>query len=152
MPIPLIQAPGTGKTRKRIGRGHGSGHGKTSGKGQKGQKSRSGGTKNASFEGGRMPAYRNLPKLPGFKRTNQVRFYPVNVGSIKNIPEGGLVDFGFLALQGLLPRKPMPVKILGHGEVSVRATFRAHAFSEAARTKIEAAGGKCEEVGVEQPE
>lgn len=151
MPIPLIQAPGTEKTRKRVGRGHGSGHGKTAGRGQKGQSSRSGGTKSAMFEGGRMPAYRNLPKLPGFKRTNQIRFYPVNIGSIKNIPEGGVVDFGFLAMQGLLPRKPLPVKLLGHGEIAVSATFRVHAFSRTAREKIEAAGGTCEEVGVEQP-
>jgi len=113
----------------------------------KGQKSRSGGTKAAHFEGGRTPAYRHLPKLPGFKRTNQVRFYPVNLGSIKNIPEGGVVDFAFLATQGLLPKKPLPVKILGQGEVAVKATFRAHAFSKTAREKIEAAGGACEEVG-----
>lgn len=152
MPIPLIQAPGTGKSRKRVGRGHGSGHGKTSCRGQKGQGSRSGGTKGPMFEGGRMAAYRNLPKLPGFKRSNQLRFYPVNLGSIKNIPDGGVVDFGFLAMQGLLPRKPLPVKLLGQGEIAVRATFRVHAFSKAAKAKIEAAGGTCEEVGVEQSE
>lgn len=99
-----------------------------------------------------MAAYRNLPKLPGFKRSNQLRFYPVNLGSIKNIPDGGVVDFGFLAMQGLLPRKPLPVKLLGQGEIAVRATFRVHAFSKAAKAKIEAAGGTCEEVGVEQPE
>jgi len=147
MPIPLIQIPGAGKSRKRVGRGHGSGHGKTSGRGMKGQKSRSGGTKRSSFEGGRMPAYRQLPKLRGFQRSNQVRYYPVNLGSIKDIPEGGVVDFAFLAQRGLLPRKPLPVKILGHGEVTVSATFRAHAFSKAAQAKIEAAGGVCEEVG-----
>ena len=147
MPVPLVQNPGSGKSRKRAGRGHSAGRGKTCGRGMKGQKSRSGGAKAAHFEGGRTPAYRHLPKLPGFKRTNQVRFYPVNVGSIKDIPEDGVVDFAFLATQGLLPKKPMPVKILGNGEVTVKATFRAHAFSKTAREKIEAAGGICEEVG-----
>ena len=147
MPIPLVQSPGSDKSRKRAGRGHSAGRGKTCGRGMKGQKSRSGGTKAAHFEGGRTPAYRHLPKLPGFKRTNQVRFYPVNLGSIKDIPEDGVVDFAFLATQGLLPKKPLPVKILGQGEVTVKAVFRAHAFSKTAREKIEAAGGTCEEVG-----
>ncbi len=150
MPIPLIQTPGTEKKRKRVGRGISAGQGKTAGRGMKGQKSRAGGTKGPHFEGGRMQAYRQMPKLPGFKRTNKVEFYPVNLRSIKDIPEGGVVDFAFLATQGLLPRKPMPVKILGHGDVTVAATFRAHAFSRSAREKIEAAGGKCEEVGVER--
>jgi large subunit ribosomal protein L15 len=113
----------------------------------KGQKPRSGGTKGPHFEGGRTPTYRNVPKLPGFKRTHQVRYYPVNLGSIKNIPEDGVVDYAFLATQGLLPKKPLPVKILGQGEIEVKATFRAHAFSKTAREKIEAAGGTCEEVG-----
>ncbi len=146
MPIPLVQNPGSGKSRKRLGRGHSAGQGKTCGKGMKGQKPRSGGTKGPHFEGGRSPAYRGMPKLPGFKRTHQTRYYPVNLGSIKDIPEGGVVDFAFLATQGLLPKKPMPVKILGQGEVTVKATFRAHAFSKTAREKIEAAGGTCEEV------
>ena len=94
-----------------------------------------------------MPAYRHFPKLRGFKQTNQIRYYPVNVGSIKDIPESGVVDFAFLARQGLLPRKPQPIKILGFGDLSVKATFCAHAFSKTARAKIEAAGGTCEEVG-----
>lgn len=147
MPIPLVQNSGSGKSRKRAGRGHGSGRGKTCGRGMKGQKSRSGGTKASHFEGGRTPAYRHLPKLPGFKRTNQVRYHPVNLGSIKNIPEDGVVDFAFLATQGLLPKKPLLIKILGQGEITVKAVFQAHAFSKTAREKIEAAGGTCEEVG-----
>jgi len=141
----LHPARGSTAARKRVGRGPGSGLGKTSGKGHKGHKARTGGQTNPGFEGGQMPLQRRVPKLKGFTNPNRVEFAVVNVGRLAEVFEGE-VDPKALLEHGLV-RKGRPVKILARGEIDKAITVRAHAFSEAARAKIEGAGGRAEVLG-----
>ena len=141
----LRPAPGAHKRRKRVGRGPGSGHGKTSGKGHKGQKARSGGGKGAGFEGGQMPLYRRLPKR-GFVPYGGKRDYAiVNLEALGGFSANAVVDPAALTRAGLIKSGHRDaVKILGEGEVAHALTVKAHAVSQAARAKIEAKGGRVE--------
>jgi large subunit ribosomal protein L15 len=141
----LSGAPGARKDRKRIGRGHGAGTGKTAGRGHKGQNARSGSHKNPGFEGGQMPLYRRLPKLGGFTPRNRKVYAIVNVSDLeKKFEKDSLVDPRALAASGLIKKEHESVKILGDGELTMSLTVKAHAFTRSAREKIEAAGGKAE--------
>jgi large subunit ribosomal protein L15 len=141
----LSAAPGSRKDRKRIGRGHGAGTGKTAGRGQKGQNSRSGSHKNPGFEGGQMPLYRRLPKMGGFTPRNRKIYAIVNVADLeKKFEADAVVDPKALADSGLIKKERLSVKILGDGELTRSLTVKAHAFTRSAREKIEAAGGKAE--------
>lgn len=133
--------PGATKKRKRVGRGPGSGYGKTAGRGQKGQKSRSGSHgARVGFEGGQMPMQRRLPKR-GFANPFRVEAYPVNVSQLSERFEDGVVDLETLRRAGLVPKKAKVVKILGNGDISKKLEVHAHRFSKSAQAKIEAAGG-----------
>ncbi len=137
---------GARKPRKRVGRGPGSGHGKTSTKGHKGHKARSGGGKGPGFEGGQMPLYRRIPKR-GFTNPSRREYTVVNVGDLARcFPQGGEVGPEALVGAGLMAaRASRLVKVLADGELAGPAlTVRAHAFSKAAAAKIEAAGGRAE--------
>lgn len=134
---------GSRKKRKRVGRGTSSGHGKTSGRGQKGQLSRSGGGKGPGFEGGQTPLQRRLPKLPGFKSRFKKEYEVINLSQLDKLNEGTVVDPGFLSDKGWLTRK-LPVKVLGDGELTKALTVKAQAFSRSAQEKIEKAGGTSE--------
>jgi len=139
----LRPAPGSNKKRKRVGRGDGSGHGKTSGRGHKGQGARSGGNVQPGFEGGQMPLQRRLPKR-GFHNPFRIEMAVVNVAQLEGLPTGSEATPETLALQGLINGKKRQVKILGEGSLSKALTVRAHGFSAKAKEKIEAAGGKAE--------
>jgi large subunit ribosomal protein L15 len=140
----LQPAPGSRKGRKRVGRGQAAGGGKTSGRGQKGQKSRSGSRSKPGFEGGQMPLTRRVPKLGGFTPRNRREYALVNVRDLARFGAGETVDPAALAREGLIRKERYSVKILGDGELSLSLTVRAHAFTESARQKIEAAGGTAE--------
>lgn len=142
----LRPAPGSVKGKKRVGRGPGSGHGKTSGRGQKGQLSRSGGGKGPGFEGGQNPLQRRLPKLPGFTNRFRKEFSVVNVGQLERFDNGAVVEPQALAAAGLAKKAELPIKILGNGELSKKLTVKAAAFTGSAREKIEKAGGNAEVV------
>ena len=133
-------SPSTGSHRmhKRKGRGPGSGNGKNAGRGEKGQKSRSGGSVHARFEGGQMPLIRRIPKR-GFKNRNRVEYQVVNVRDLEKV--GGDVTPETLKEAGLVRSLRKPVKVLGVGEVSGKLSVAAHKFSATAQAKIEAAGG-----------
>jgi len=133
-------APGSRKNRKRIGRGPGSGTGKTSGRGQKGQKSRSGGSPHPWFEGGQMPLYRRLPKR-GFTNIFRKEFEIVNVSQLAGLDIGGPITPEVMKEKRLI-RKLDSVKILGNGELSGAVTVHAQKFSRSAVEKIEKSGGK----------
>jgi len=139
----LKPAPGSNKKRKRVGRGDGSGHGKTSGRGHKGQGARSGGNVQPGFEGGQMPLQRRLPKR-GFHNPFRVEMAVVNVSQLDALPAGSEATPETLALEGLINGKKRQVKILGDGSLSKALIVRAHGFSATAKQKIEAAGGKAE--------
>ena len=136
---------------KRLGQGESSGHGKTSGRGGKGQTARSGSSIRIGFEGGQMPLIRRIPKR-GF---NNVRFgnqfVAVNVGDLNRFDEGARVDEAALRTIGLANGRASGIKILGDGELTKKLTVSAHAFSASARSKIEAKGGACELVGQKPP-
>ena len=127
----------------RVGRGHGSGNGKTAGRGQKGQKSRSGGKVRVGFEGGQMPLYRRLPKR-GFKNRNTKEIVGINVEALNRFEDGAEVTIAALVESGLVSNPKDGVKILGNGELTKKLTVKADAFSEGAKAKIEALGGTCE--------
>jgi large subunit ribosomal protein L15 len=135
--------PGSNRKKKRIGRGMGSGHGQTAGKGVKGQKARTGhhGAR-IGFEGGQMPMQRRLPKR-GFKNPFRREAFPVNLGHLCERFDGE-VDVEAMKNAGMVPRTAPLVKILAEGEVTKKLTVRAHAFSEAAKAKLEQAGGVAE--------
>ena len=136
---------GATKAKKRLGRGRGSGTGKTSGKGVKGQKARPGhhGARFA-FEGGQMPMPRRIPKR-GFKNPNRVEAFPINVAQLEKLFDAGAtVDLASLRAKGIVPKLVEYVKILGEGEIKKKLTIKANAASESARSKIEAAGGTIE--------
>ena len=135
------------KGRKRLGRGPGSGHGKTSGKGHKGQKARAGGVKGPAFEGGQLPLQRRLPKRGFTNAAFAKEWRIVNVGLFSRLPAGTAVTPELLAEQGLIKGGSIPLKVLGGGDVQASFTVAAHAFSAAARQKIEAAGGRAEQLG-----
>ncbi len=141
----LVPAPGSTKSRKRVGRGPGSGHGKTAGRGMNGQKSRSGGGKRVGFEGGQTPLARRLPKLPGFTNINRVEYIPVNVDRLnEKFENGDVVDGDSLKDKGIIKHADALVKILGNGELDKSLTVRVNKISASAAAKIEAAGGKVE--------
>ncbi|MBE0476808.1 MAG: 50S ribosomal protein L15 [Coriobacteriia bacterium] len=141
----LFPAPGSRKDRKRVGRGHGSGRGGRSGRGDKGQLSRSGGGKGPGFEGGQNPLHMRLPKLPGFKNRFRKEYVVVNVSRLEELFESGaVVDIDSLFASGVTKSKTVPVKVLGDGELTKALTVRVDKVSGAAREKIEAAGGTVE--------
>ena len=138
----LKPAPGSTQSRKRVGRGPGSGLGKTSGKGHKGHKARTGGGTNPGFEGGQMPMYRRLPKR-GFTNPFRVENQIVNLSDLKKVTTGD-VSPETLYSAGLIGKPDAPVKLLGTGDADRAYTVRGVTFSASARAKIEAAGGKIE--------
>lgn len=138
----LAPAAGSRRNRHRIGRGVGSGSGKTAGKGHKGQGARSGFSMPANFEGGQMPIVRRTPKS-GFTSLFRVTYQPVNIGLLDRFDDGSVVDPAALMDKGLIDGR-RPVKILAKGELKKKLTVKAHAFSTAAKTAIEVAGGKTE--------
>jgi len=141
----LTPAPGSTKNRKRVGRGNSSGHGTTSGRGQKGQGSRSGGTKGAGFEGGQTPLAMRLPKLPGFRNPRRIEYTAVNVERLeRKFEDGAVVNAQALLEKGILSKCEYGVKILGNGTITKKLTVQASAFSASAKEKIVAAGGKYE--------
>jgi large subunit ribosomal protein L15 len=140
----LKPALGSTKNRKRIGRGTGSGHGKTATKGHKGQKARSGGSIKAGFEGGQMPLQRRLPKR-GFTPLERVEYAVVNLKQLDVFDAGTAVDAVALAAKGLIKHAAQNVKILGNGEITKSLTVSATKFSQSAKEKIVAAGGTVEE-------
>ena len=139
----LSPAAGSKKDVKRIGRGHGSGWGKTAGKGHKGQNARSGGGVRPGFEGGQMPLARRIPKR-GFNNIFAEDVTVINVSALANFKEGTVVDNEILKAAGLIKKLDEKVKILGKGELNVNLTVKAAAFSASAKEKIEKAGGKAE--------
>jgi len=142
----LRPAPGAKRPRKRVGRGPGSGSGKTAGRGEKGQKSRSGYSRRLGFEGGQMPLVRRLPKR-GFTNIFRVEYQVVNVRDLERVfADGDTVSPNSLVDKGLIRRGKRLVKILGDGELSKKLAVQAHGFSAAARGAIEKAGGSCEVV------
>lgn len=145
----LKSPPGAKKTSKRIGRGHGSGQGKTAGRGTKGQAKRSGGTKGPYFEGGQLPLVRRLPHLRGFTNRNRVAYQPVNVGLLaERFDAGADITPDMLAEERMIRRNGGPVVVLGDGKCDKPLHIHAHRFSASARQKIEAAGGTLEELSL----
>ncbi len=146
----LRPAPGAKKRRKKIGRGPGSGHGKTSGKGHKGQKARSGGGKAGGFEGGQMPLYRRIPKRGFTPYGGKTEYAVVNLKSLGGFPANAVVDPDALVAAGLIKRSDRArVKVLGEGDLAHALTVKAHAVSESARAKIAAKGGSVEVLGAQ---
>ena len=139
----LSPAPGSTKNRNRVGRGIGSGNGKTAGRGMKGQLSRSGGGKYKGFEGGQMPIYRRLPKR-GFKNIFRKTYAEVNVATLNRFDDGTTVDPVVLVEEGILKNVCDGIRILGNGELTKKLTVRANGFTKTAEEKIIAAGGKVE--------
>ncbi len=137
----LAPPSGAKKNRKRVGRGPGSGQGKTSGRGHKGQLARSGGHSKPYREGGQMPLHRRVPKR-GFRTLEKKIFQIVNLGDLSRLKDPETVNPLALQNAGLVARADRPVKILGDGEVPANLTVEAHAFSRSAKVKIEAKGGK----------
>jgi large subunit ribosomal protein L15 len=141
----LFPAPGSRKNRKRVGRGNGSGHGSTAGRGDKGQGSRAGGTKGSGFEGGQTPLAMRLPKLPGFKNRNRVEYSVVNVSRLDELfVDGDVVDADALVAKGVVKNANGPIKVLGDGELTKKLTVKIEKISGPAKQKIEAAGGTVE--------
>jgi large subunit ribosomal protein L15 len=139
----LSPAAGSVKDVKRVGRGHGSGNGKTAGKGHKGQNARSGGGVRPGFEGGQMPMTRRIPKR-GFNNIFAAKYSTVNVSDLDKFVDGTVVDAELLAASGLIKNTANGIKILGNGELTKNLTVKAQAFSASAKEKIEKAGGKAE--------
>ncbi len=147
----LAPAPGSRRPRKRVGRGEGSGTGKTAGRGQKGYGSRSGAKSRARFEGGQMPIHMRMRKLRGPHMKKSMPFEPfrthtqaVNICSLEERFEAGVeVTVESMQAKGLGTRKGIPIKVLAKGELNKKLTVHAHAFSASARTQIEAVGGTC---------
>jgi large subunit ribosomal protein L15 len=148
----LQPAPGSRRPRKRVGRGEGSGTGKTAGRGHKGYGSRSGSKRRARFEGGQNPLHMRMRKLRGPNKKMSMPFEPfrthtqaVNLIDLeKRFDDGASVDLAAMQGAGLASRKGIPVKVLGRGELTKKLTVHAHGFSKTARERIEAAGGTCQ--------
>ncbi len=139
----LSPAPGAVKDVKRKGRGHGSGNGKTAGKGHKGQKARSGGGVRPGFEGGQTALARRTPKR-GFNNIFATKYATVNVSDLEKFVDGTVVDTELLKASGIIKKELDGVKVLGNGELTKNLTVKAAKFSAAAKEKIEKAGGKAE--------
>ena len=138
----LSSAGSKTRKRKRIGRGDASGNGSYSGKGMKGQKSRSGGGVRPGFEGGQLPLIKRLPSLRGFTNIFKTQYHAVNLDTILNMyPNGGDVSPGTLVETGVLKDQKLPLKVLGRGEINVNLKVSAHKFTKSAKQKIETAGG-----------
>ena len=135
---------GAKQRRKIVGRGPGSGLGKTSGKGQKGQNSRSGGGVNPVFEGGQLPLYRRLPKRGFSNHEFKVRYATINLGDLNIFEEGTLVTPALLKEVGLVKKQLDGIKVLGNGEINKKLTVQAHKFSKSAIEKLEESGSKIE--------
>ncbi|MHB1193124.1 MAG: 50S ribosomal protein L15 [Longimicrobiales bacterium] len=142
----LSPASGSHRGRKRVGRGSGSGLGKTAGRGQKGQKARTGGKPHIHFEGGQMPLHRRIPKR-GFNNMNRVEYQVVNLRDLDGFDGQVTVTVEVLKAAGLIGNLRRPVKVLGQGEVTKALKVEAHAFSKSAKEKIEAAGGSVAVLG-----
>lgn len=141
----LTPAENSHSSRKRLGRGIGSGLGKTSGKGHKGQKARKGGGVAPGFEGGQTPLYRRLPKY-GFKNhTRSAKYHVVNLNELSRFEDGDVVSLENLVKKGVIRKAMYPVKILANGDVSKKLTFKVAKISAGAKTKVEAKGGLVEE-------
>lgn len=140
----LKPADGSSRPPKRVGRGRSSGHGKTSGRGMKGQKAR--GKTRIGFEGGQMPLQRRVPKLRGFKPRSRKEYHLINVEALGGFDAGAVVTPESLVERGILKKLDKEVKVLGRGELDRALTVKAHAFTRGAAAKIEAAGGSVEEV------
>jgi len=136
---------GSKHARKRVGRGPGSGHGKTAGRGEKGQKSRTGFSRMLGFEGGQMPLHRRLPKR-GFTSIFKKEFAVVNVSDLERFENGATVDEGALRKAGLVKGRAAGIKILGDGKLTKKLTVHATKFSASAKKHIEEAGGSCQEI------
>lgn len=139
----LSPAPGSVREVKRIGRGHGSGQGKTAGKGHKGQKARAGRGMRPGFEGGQMPLQRRIPKR-GFNNIFATNYAIINIAALNKFEDGAVVDVTALKEMGLVKDSKDGVKVLGNGELTKKLTVKVAAYSESAKAKIEAAGGKAE--------
>jgi large subunit ribosomal protein L15 len=142
----LKPRPGAKHRRKRLGQGESSGHGKTSGRGGKGQTARSGSSIRIGFEGGQMPLIRRIPKRGFNNARHAIRYVPVNLDALNQFDDGAKVDLASLQKAGLANGPVKRIKILGDGELSKKLTVTAHAFSATARAKIEAKGGVCDVV------
>ena len=140
----LQPRPGAKHRRKRLGQGESSGHGKTSGRGGKGQTARSGSSIRIGFEGGQMPLIRRIPKRGFNNARHATRYLPVNLEALNQFEDGARVDASALRQAGLPNGRIEQIKILGDGELTKKLTVSAHAFSASAKTKIEAKGGTCE--------
>lgn len=143
----LSPAPRSRKNRKRVGRGNGSGYGTYSGRGVKGQKSRAGFRMRPGFEGGQLPIIERLPRKRGFTNIFRTEYSVVNLSRLNAFESGDEVTLEKMLAAGLVKSLKNPVKVLAAGEIDRALTVKAHKFSTAAKTKIEAAGGKAEEVG-----
>lgn len=143
----LRPRPGAKHRRKRLGQGESSGHGKTSGRGGKGQTARSGSSIRIGFEGGQMPLIRRIPKRGFNNARHSTRYIPVNLEALNRFEAGARVDEAALRAVGLANGPGDGIKILGTGELKKKLTVSAHAFSASARARIESAGGVCEIVG-----
>jgi large subunit ribosomal protein L15 len=148
----LKPRPGARHRRKRLGQGEASGHGKTSGRGGKGQTARSGSSIRIGFEGGQMPLIRRIPKR-GFNNVRHTtRYLPINLEALNRFDDGARVDEPALRRAGLANGRGAGIKILGDGELTRKLTVSAHAFSASAKAKIEAKGGTCELIAAKRPE
>ena len=139
----LAPAIGSTKESKRIGRGHGSGNGKTAGKGHKGQKARAGHGMRAGFEGGQMPLQRRVPKR-GFNNIFAEEWLAINVSALEVFEDGSVIDAAVLASKGIIKKANLPVKVLGNGKLTKKIEVKLNAYSASAAEKITAAGGKAE--------
>jgi large subunit ribosomal protein L15 len=140
---------GSNKHRKRVGRGLGSGHGKSAGRGTRGQNARSGGGKQPFFEGGQLPLVRRLPHKRGFHNVFRIEYTPVNLDRLSGFRKGSTVGPDALAEAGIVKSPTELIKILGGGELKHALTVEAHRFSASAKEKIEAAGGTAVELALE---
>lgn len=143
----IFPSPGAKKNRKRVGRGDGSGHGSYSGRGQKGQKSRAGFSHKPGFEGGQLSLVKRSPRKRGFFNLFRIEYGVVNIDQLNQFASGSEITPEGLRAAGLVKSRRQPVKILGDGNINYPLRVKAHKFSAAAKAKIEAAGGKVEEIG-----
>lgn len=139
----LAPAMGSTKESKRIGRGHGSGQGKTAGKGHKGQKARAGRGIRIGFEGGQMPLQRRIPKR-GFNNIFAEEWIAINLSSLELFEDGSVVDAAALANKGIIKKADLPIKVLGNGKLTKKLEVKLNAYSASAAEKIAAVGGKAE--------
>jgi len=142
----LSPAPGARKNAKRVGRGIGSGNGKTAGRGHKGQKSRSGGKVKPGFEGGQMPLQRRVPKR-GFTNIFRTEYQIVNIKNLNQFPADSEVNLETLRSAGLIKKKRVPVKLLGHGELDRPLKIAVHKCTKSAKERVEKAGGQVQIIG-----